>query len=159
MPEPEPEPPAEEPTERDDPEEAPAVPMAYAMPIAVPIAMAVAVPRVAMYPTYPSPYYRVPGANLPMGHQILAGLMWALQEEYLFGKGAILRQWWGGLDKSQLFFAGTSADSRTPSSSGSCRSSSRCAAAGSRWSWRSASSGASEPRPRRIPVSTEARDA
>ena len=106
MPEPEPEPPAEEPTERDDPEEPPAVPVAYPVPV-VPVPMAVVVPMVA-YPTYPSPYYKVPGANLPMGHPILAGLMWALQEEYLFNKGDIVGQWWMGLDKSQLFMAGTS---------------------------------------------------
>jgi len=91
--EPEPEvPAAEEPTEKDDPEAAP--PEGNTIPVA--------------YPVYPSPYYRIPGANLPMGHPVLGGLVWALQQEYLADAGAIVGEWWDGLDKSMLTAAGTS---------------------------------------------------
>ena len=43
-----------------------------------------------------------------MGHPILAGLAWALQEEYVFEKGPIVGRWWDSLDKSKLYMAGTS---------------------------------------------------
>lgn len=57
---------------------------------------------------YITPYYRIPGANLPMGHPVLTGFTRALYDEYVADQGAAVGEWWDGLNKGLLTFAGTS---------------------------------------------------